>query len=242
MNISITHSWSLTPREAKEVQKQLRGKLILQNTISSQDIRVVAGADVSYHKKQNLLFGAVVYFSFPDLEFIGAEYAFRSVEFPYVPGLLSFREIPVLLEIFSRSTQSFDLLLCDAHGYAHPRHFGLACHLGVLLDKPTIGCAKSRLVGTFQEPGVVKGENTPLIFEDETVGLVVRTCDNVKPVFVSIGHRVDLEMAKRVVLACTNRYRLPEPLRQAHIAVNRYRKNYETRRETQYAGSEEKYI
>ncbi len=145
--------------------------------------------------------------------------ATRRLTFPYVPGLLSFRESPAILAALRKLRRTPDALMCDAHGFAHPRRFGLACHLGVLCDLPTIGCAKSRLVGTHREPGLKHGMRARLTDDGELIGWVLRTQDGVKPVFVSVGHRIDLRTAARVVVACALRYRLPEPTRLADHLV-----------------------
>jgi deoxyribonuclease V len=175
---------------------------------------IVAGVDVSV--KDGRARAAVVLLSYPDLVPLQAVTAERPVSFPYVPGLLTFREGLVTLAALEQLMDQPDVLIFDAQGLAHPRRMGLATHLGVLLDRPTVGCAKSRLCGEYQEPGEQKGSWTPLVDGDEVVGAVVRTRDGVKPVFVSIGHRVDLETAVSLVLNCAPRYRLPETTRWAH--------------------------
>ncbi len=162
---------------------------------------------------------------FPSLEVL-AQFTHRgTVRFPYVPGLLSFREAPLLLDLFRQVKPAPDLVFFDGQGLAHPRKFGLACHLGLFLDRPSIGCAKSRLIGTFEEPGVPAGSHTPLVEADGTrLGAVVRTRERCKPVFVSIGHKIDLETAIRRTLECTAGYRIPEPTRLAHLLVTRMRR------------------
>jgi deoxyribonuclease V len=149
------------------------------------------------------------------------------LRFPYVPGLLSFRESPVLLAVFARLQTEPDLILIDGHGRAHPRLFGIACHIGLLLDKPVIGCAKSLLVGEYQEPGRARGETTPLVFKGERVGMVLRTRDNVKPIFVTQGHRVSLESAIELVSQCLDGYRIPKPTRQADHYVRGLRQAFQ---------------
>jgi deoxyribonuclease V len=187
-------------------------------------LRRVAGADVSYDRGSPVLFAAVVVLdpaSFAVIESAGVESRAR---FPYVPGYLSFREIPPLLEAFAKLAARPDLVVCDGQGRAHPRRFGLASHLGVLLDLPTIGCAKSRLVGEHREPGLSRGASAALRHEGEVIGTVLRTQDGVKPVYVSVGHRVTLAAARRTILALAPRHRLPEPVRAAHAEVNRLRR------------------
>jgi len=186
--------------------------------------RLVAGADVSFDRHCADLFAAVVVLDAASLKVVDhAEVRARAV-FPYVPGFLSFREIPPLLEAFAQLATRPDVLLCDAHGRAHPRRFGLACHLGVLLDLPSVGCAKSRLVGTHREPGRRRGAHVQLRDAGEVIGEVLRTREGVKPVYVSVGHHVSLETCRRLVLTLAPRYRLPEPTRAAHALANRVRR------------------
>jgi deoxyribonuclease V len=208
----ITHPWDVSPAEAREIQRQMRGRVLVQPLDHQPEI--VAGVDVSV--KDGRARAAVVLLSYPDLVPLQAVTAERPVSFPYVPGLLTFREGLVTLAALEQLMDQPDVLIFDAQGLAHPRRMGLATHLGVLLDRPTVGCAKSRLCGEYQEPGEQKGSWSPLVDGDEVVGAVVRTRDGVKPVFVSIGHRVDLETAVSLVLNCAPRYRLPETTRWAH--------------------------
>jgi deoxyribonuclease V len=187
-------------------------------------LRRIAGCDVSFERSLGRVFAAVVLLSWPDLELIETATAGRKQTFPYVPGYLSFREGPVLEAAYSKLGRRPDLLIFDGQGLAHPRRFGLACHLGVLWNLPSIGCAKSRLVGEAAEPGPRKGDWTPLIDGEEVVGSLVRTRDRVKPVWVSPGHRIDHEGAREIILAAATRYRLPEPTRLAHGEVNALRR------------------
>ena len=182
-------------------------------------VRYVAGLDVSPPDARGVVQGAVVVLSYPDLEIADVAIAEQTPAFPYVPGLLSFRETPVLLEALEALTIMPDLLILDAQGYAHPRRFGLACHLGLLVDIPTIGCAKSRLLGRFEDLGDERGSSAPLLDKGDVIGAVVRTRTSVSPVYVSVGHRVSLEAAITFVLTCCGRYRLPEPTRLAHMAA-----------------------
>ncbi len=212
------HRWDLKVKEALELQGQLRSLIGRADTLALDQIRTVAGLDASYvgregETKQGR--AAVVVLSFPDLEVIEQATAVTEVAFPYVPGLLSFRESPVLLAALERLKTQPDVLLFDGQGYAHPRRFGLACHLGLYLDRPAIGCAKSRLVGTYEEPGPNRGDSAPLLDHGEVIGMVVCTKVGTRPVFVSVGYRIDLPTAVAVVLACTRGYRLPEPTRLA---------------------------
>ena len=212
------HRWDISAKEALALQKQLRPLVGQADTLALDQIRTVAGLDVSYvgregETKQGR--AAVVVLSFPDLKVIEQVTAVTEVIFPYVPGLLSFREGPALLAALERLETQPDVLLFDGQGYAHPRRFGLACHLGMYLDRPAIGCAKSRLIGTYAEPGPSQGDSAPLLDHGEVIGMVVRTKARVRPVFVSTGYRIDLQTAVAVVLCCTRGYRLPEPTRLA---------------------------
>ncbi len=218
----LRHSFDLTIPEARALQEQLCSRV--REVELPRRLRRVAGADVSYDRGSPVLFAAVVVLdptTWAVLESAGVEARAR---FPYVPGYLSFREIPPLLEAFARLSERPDLVICDGQGRAHPRRFGLASHLGVYLDLPTIGCAKSRLVGEHREPGPRRGASAQLRHEGEVVGTVLRTQDGVKPVYVSVGHRVTLAAARRGVLALAPRHRLPEPIRAAHAEVNRLRR------------------
>lgn len=209
---AFSHSWDLSPGEARDLQRQLQGRVKVAPSVGQ--LRWVAGVDVSV--KRDKARAAVVVLSFPGLELVEAAVHDQPVSFPYVPGLLAFREGPAVLAALTKLESVPDLLIFDAQGLAHPRRMGLATHLGVLLDLPSIGCAKSRLCGSHTEPGLQKGSWAPLVDGDETIGVVLRTRDHVKPVFVSVGHRVDLEGAVQTVLACCTKYRLPEPTRWAH--------------------------
>ena len=211
----LTHDWDVSTAAAKEIQSRLRPRLLVQPPERVPE--VVAGIDVSVRGGQAR--SAVVLLSLPGLEPIEAVTAERASPFPYVPGLLAFREGPVSLDALAKLRTTFDVLIFDAHGVAHPRRIGLATHLGILLDRPSVGCAKSRLCGTYDEPSEQRGSWSRLRDGDEVIGAVVRTQTGVNPVFVSIGHRVDLASAVSLVLACTPRYRLPETTRWAdHLA------------------------
>ena len=185
-------------------------------------IKYIAGVDVG--RNQTMLFGAVVVLSFPELQILESTWAKVQERLPYIPGYLSFREVPVILRAYKKLKRRPELILVDGQGIAHPRRFGLATHLGVLLDLPTIGCAKSHLWGDYQMPALRRGSFEFLRFNGERIGLVLRTRDGVKPLFVSPGHRVDFEDCRDYVLNSTTRYRIPEPLRQAHrLATERAR-------------------
>lgn len=211
----LAHRWDVTPAEARAIQERLRGRVSRRN--SRRTVRHVAGVDISV--KHDRARAAMVVLSFPDLQLVEVALAEEPVPFPYVPGLLSFREIPSILAAAERLTVDPDLVLVDGQGIAHPRRFGLASHLGVLLDKPTIGCAKTRLIGTHKEPYHESGCYTDLWDKDELIGAVLRTRTNVKPLYISIGHKIELPTALDRVLDCCRGFRLPEPTRMAHQAA-----------------------
>lgn len=222
MKTERTHRFDVGYDEAVAIQEELRREVV--RTGSLRNVRLVSGADVSYAKRAVTMYAAVVVVEWPSGEVVEEVTAERAAEFPYIPGLLSFREMPALLEAFGKLRSRPDVIIYDGHGVAHPRGFGIASHLGVLLDVPTIGCAKSRLVGEHAEPGPDKGAQTPLTLDGKAIGAVVRTRANVKPVFVSVGHRIGLRSAVRLVLDCATRYRLPEPTRLAHVLSNTARR------------------
>ena len=219
MKIHSLHPWNLTPKEAIEIQKQLSARIIRENYV--QSVRCVAGADVAVSKSPALAHAGVVVLSYPDLRIVEQQEAIVELTFPYIPGLLAFRESPALLKAFEKLRHDPDLVMIDGQGLAHPRGFGIACHIGLSLDKPTIGCAKSRLFGKHRPPPMKRGGWTPLTGNcDEVIGAVVRTKDRTNPVYVSVGHKVDLPTAIQYTLGCA-RYRIPEPTRQADIFVGR---------------------
>jgi deoxyribonuclease V len=208
----LSHPWDLAPRAAIALQRTLAARVI--RTGSPQPLRLVAGVDVGVRGARAR--AAVAVLSPPSLDMVDSAVAERAVDFPYVPGLLSFREIPVVLEALDRVAARPDVVLCDGQGIAHPRRCGFASHLGLCADLPTIGVAKSRLIGTHGPVPEEKGAWVPLVQDAEVIGAVLRTRAGVAPIYVSIGHRIDLESAIRCVLACTTRYRLPETTRWAH--------------------------
>ncbi|MCX7816777.1 MAG: deoxyribonuclease V [Syntrophales bacterium] len=223
ISIRHLHEWELDIKKAREIQKQLRSQLILTDENFPQRPCLVAGADVSYSRESEKLYAAVVVLSYEDMKISEEAYASGSVTFPYIPGLLSFREGPILLQAFAKLKEVPDVVLLDGQGIAHPRGLGLASHIGLFLDLPTIGCAKSRLLGECGEVGSNVGDQTPLYYEGQVVGTALRTKKNVKPIYVSPGHRISLTKACQIVLDTCRGYRIPEPLRQAHILVNRLR-------------------
>jgi len=217
------HRWNVTPAKAREIQLELRGRVERNDRLPP--LRRVAGADVAFdlagpggwRRGQGRAFAGVVVYRFPEMKEVERVSAERPLRFPYVPGLLSFREGPALLAAFERLRQAPDLIFCDGQGYAHPRRFGIACHLGVLLDLPAIGVAKSLLVGEYSEPRTSAGSSAPLLDPEsgEVLGAVLRTRQGVQPVFVSQGHRISLERAVELTLAVSDGYRLPRPIRDA---------------------------
>jgi deoxyribonuclease V len=219
LRLAAAHSWDVTPVEARALQASLRTRVEAHDRLDP--LHRVAGVDVAFPRKgrARVARAAAAVLRFPSLEPVETATAVVPVSFPYVPGLLSFREIPAILPALERLSRLPDLLLCDGQGIAHPRRFGLACHLGVLLDRPTIGVAKTRLVGSHAAVPQARGAWTPLEHEGEVVGAVLRTREGVKPVYVSPGHRIDLETAVARVMDCVTRFRLPETTRAAHRAA-----------------------
>ena len=213
MNINPTHPWVKTVTEAKEIQEQLRHQVITQDCLG--EVKYVAGVDIGFEDNFAISKAAVVVLSYPELELIDRAIARIPTAFPYVPGYLSFREIPAILAALPQLTIKPDLILCDGKGLAHPRRLGLASHLGVLLDIPTIGVAKSKFIGEHEEIPLEKGNWKPLIDQDETIGVVLRSRTKVKPIYISIGHKISLPTAINYVMGCLTKYRLPETTRWA---------------------------
>jgi deoxyribonuclease V len=211
----IPHSWDLQPKEAINLQRQLSNKIIRRSCISPKSVLTVAGIDTSY--RGDAACTAVVVVRLRDLQIIEHSAAVKKTNFPYVPGLLTFREGPAILEALGKLKNSPDILIFDGQGIAHPRRFGIACHIGLLVDIPSIGCAKTKLTGSYKEPHSDKGSFSYLTDRAKTVGAVVRTRKAVKPVFVSIGHRVNLRDSIKLVLQCCSKFRLPETIRQADM-------------------------
>ncbi len=228
------HEWNLSYADARRVQAELAGRV--EFVPLAEEPQIIAGLDCAFSGDGKRTFAAAVVLKVTDLhtgpagqpgrfefEQIETVTAQQETRFPYIPGLLSFREAPVCLEAVAKLKEQPDLFMIDGQGVAHPRRLGLASHLGLFLDKPTVGCAKSRLIGKYEEPGSERGAYSLLRDGDETIGAVVRTRSRVKPVFVSVGHKCILEDAIRITLACATRYRIPEPTRLAHQAVSRLR-------------------
>ncbi|HID64043.1 MAG TPA: deoxyribonuclease V [Anaerolineae bacterium] len=212
MKITPLHPWDVSPAEAVTIQQRLRGTVSLETGFAQ--VRTVAGVDVSI--KDDIAKAAVVVLDYPDLTPIDQSTAEQPVQFPYIPGLLAFREGPVVLKALEELVTEPDLFIFDAQGLAHPRRMGLATHIGIIIDRPSIGCAKSRLCGTHHEPGPERGAYTYLRDGNEIIGAVVRSRSKVQPVYVSVGHKIDLEAAISHVLNCCRGYRLPETTRWAH--------------------------
>ena len=227
MRPRIKPRWNLAPRAAMREQERLRERVILTDQFGP--IRYIAGADLAFDPATNVAVAGVIVYRFPELVEVERRWAQRKLRFPYVPGLLSFREGPALLAAFARLRTEPDLILIDGHGRAHPRLFGIASHIGVLLDKPTIGCAKSLLVGEHQEPGREAGSTASLWFKGERVGEVLRTRDGVKPIYVTTGHRVALDSAVELVKRCADGFRIPRPTREADHFVRDLRRSYQER-------------
>ncbi len=220
MQIQHLHDWDLEPSEAIACQKRLAERLIDDEPLDLDAIQYVAGVDVSV--KQNISQAAVVVLTYPDLEPVETVRAQQPTQYPYIPGLLTFREGPVLEEAFQKLQQKPDVFIFDGMGQIHPRKMGIAAHLGLWLDTPTIGCGKNHLVGEYDDPGSEKGEYAPLHYKGDLLGVVLRTRTNVKPVYISVGHRADLQSAIDLVLSVTPRYKLPRPIRLAHKAAGEF--------------------
>ncbi len=213
MHSNVPHSWNVSAQEARQIQRELASRVIRQRDFG--EVRNITGVDLSFPNKETAR-AAVVVLAYPSLEPVTAAVIEQLVMFPYVPGLLAFREAPAALAAFEKLSIEPDVLIVDGEGYAHPRRMGIACHLGIYLDKPTIGCAKSKLVGQYEMPAEEAGSWSELRDRGEVIGAVVRSKANVAPLFVSIGHRVDLQSALEFTLKCVKGYRLPEPTRWAH--------------------------
>jgi deoxyribonuclease V len=221
MRMARRHPWDLTPLQAIALQKRLAARARLAPPARFSEIHAVVGVDVAYSPRTDRCYAAAVALHFPSLSVIEQQSASGPSAYPYVPGLLSFREIPALAAALKKLRTRPDVLLCDGQGLAHMRRFGLASHLGWLYDAPSVGCAKTRLIGRHGEPGPARAQWTNLWHEGEKIGEVVRTRDGVKPLYVSPGYRMNFAVARRLVLACCAGRRLPEPIRLAHQATAR---------------------
>ena len=211
------HSWQVSPAQALDIQRRLAAQVSRSSEVTTP--RFIAGVDISAQKAQGVATGAVVVLNYPELRVVETKVINGKLDFPYVPGLLSFRESPLILAACQGLSLTPDLILVDGQGVAHPRRMGLACHLGLFLNTPTIGCAKSLLCGKYEVPGVEPGSYAEVVDRGETIGVALRTKLRQKPLYVSIGHKVDLQAAIYWVLECCRGYRLPEPTRLAHLAA-----------------------
>lgn len=210
----ISHPWNLSIKEARILQEKLSKKIVLKSRLHFYEIKSIAGIDVSFN---NLAKATIVIMSFPELKVIEYAGVTEKVNFPYIPEFLSFREGPIIISVLKKIKNVPDVFLFDGQGIAHPRRFGIASHIGLIFDITTIGVAKNVLYGKYQEPCFKRGSKSPLVSPDEEIiGYVLRTKDNTKPVFVSCGHRMDLDLATDIVLA-SSKFRIPEPIRKAHI-------------------------
>jgi deoxyribonuclease V len=235
MNYQRLHDWELTRAEAVALQNQLRGQVRIQPL--DREVRLIAGCDISFNRFSEVVYAGIVVLRLPELEIVTNATVVTRARFPYVPGLLSFRETPALLEAWEKLDTAPDAVMLDGHGLAHPRRFGIACHFGLLTGLPALGCGKTVLVGKYDEPGERAGSHAPMTHKGDTVGAAVRTKDRIAPVYISPGHLIDLpgaiELALRSVkgyqagdplLPSKSKYRIPEPTRQAHLLVNELRR------------------
>ena len=220
MHIHRRHPWNVTPKEAIALQQNLRSDVIADRPIDLAAVRLVAGVDVSV--KNNVSQAAVVVVTFPDFRPVETVLASRPTPFPYVPGLLSFREGPVLEEAFEKLQAEPDVFIFDGQGLAHPRRIGIASHMGLWLDRPTIGCGKTRLCGQHGPLPPERGASSPLIDDGEVIGAAVRTRTGTNPMFISPGHLADIPSAVELVLRCAPKFRIPEPIRRAHNAAGAF--------------------
>jgi len=211
------HNWSVTPRLAITIQNKLATLVVSEKTTG--EFHIAAGVDAAFTSDKQSCIGGVVLWNIIKQTVLEQHIALLPLRFPYISGLLSFREAPAIIGALRKLTLTPDVLICDGQGIAHQRGFGIACHLGVLTGLPSVGCAKSRLVGCYREPGADRGAISPLIHRNQRVGSVVRTKAHVKPVYVSVGHKLDLEAAERLILSCSVDYRLPEAIRLADQLV-----------------------
>ncbi|MFH0768566.1 MAG: deoxyribonuclease V [Chloroflexota bacterium] len=217
VKVKKLHSWGLSVAEAMEIQRRLAAEVSKNGEVTVP--RFIAGVDISVGKAKGVTTGAVVVLSYPELRVVETKVVIGELDFPYIPGLLSFRESPLTLAACERLSITPDLVMVDGQGIAHPRRFGFASHLGLFLDTPTIGCAKSLLCGSYEMPAAELGSYTEIIDGGEVIGVALRTKPGVKPVYVSVGHRIDLANAIHWVLGCCRGYRLPEPTRLAHLVA-----------------------
>lgn len=212
----------ISTQEAKQQQEKLRKQINIRP--ASQPIETVAGADLSYDKSSESVYAGIVMLNYPGLNVLASSAVTTKVDFPYIPGLLAYRELPPLREAWEQLKIKPDVLIMDGHGIAHPRRMGIATHFGIVMDQPAIGCAKNLLTGEFEEPGMEKGDHSFISEEGERIGMVLRSRTKVKPIFISPGHKVSFRDTKSIVMQCLTKYKLPETTRKAHALVNRLRR------------------
>ena len=215
------HSWDLNAQQAVALQKELAAQIVIEKP--TRKIETIAGADISFNKFSEVIYAAIVVLRLDTLETIATSGVVTTAKFPYVPGLLSFREMPALIEAWEKLEIEPDAIVMDGHGTAHPRGMGIACHTGLVFERPAIGCGKSVLVGKFDEPDERRGSWSPMLFKNRTIGAALRTKNRVSPVYVSPGHMMDLPTAIDLMLRCDGGYRIPEATRRAHLTVNEMR-------------------
>jgi deoxyribonuclease V len=225
MHVRQTHPWDVTPKEAIAIQRRLAGEVRLEENPALASLHSVAGVDVGFEEEGRITRAAIAVLDHPGLQLVEHVVVRVPTSFPYIPGLLSFRELPAVLQAVERLRQTPQVFLCDGQGIAHPRRLGIASHLGVLLDRPTIGVAKTRLVGTYEEPGEERGAWSCLMDHGECIGAVLRSRSGVKPIYISPGHKLSLRQSIAITMACSGRYKLPETTRWAHRLASdkRYR-------------------
>ncbi|WP_276132977.1 deoxyribonuclease V [Polluticoccus soli] len=221
MPVDYSH---VSPSEAISIQKEIRNQVNLVPL--DREIKTIAGADISFNKHSDTVYAGIIVLSYPELEIIESATTVFKTTFPYVPGLLAFREVPALQQVWQQLNHKPDALILDGHGIAHPRRVGVASHFGILEGVVTIGCAKSLLAGSFKMPENVPFSTSPMVHREETIGTALRTKVNCKPVFISPGHLITLDESVDIVKHCTRRYRIPEPTRLAHLLVNKVRKEH----------------
>ncbi len=231
MKFTRLHSWTTDIREAARIQDSLCH--FVEQKTTKRDFQLVAGADVAYSKRDDAMFACVVVMRFPELVTVDKVKAQSVANFPYHPGFFAFREGPVLIKAIQRLQVTPDVIMFDANGVAHEKGIGMASHLGLMLDIASIGCAKKLLIGEHEEPDNVINARTPLLYDGREIGAVVRTRVDVKPLYISVGHKIDLETAVELVTATARGYRLPEPMRVAHILSGKMKRAYDGRRQTQ---------
>lgn len=218
MDYKELHRWDVSATEAIQIQNSLRSEVRIEKL--TKEVKYIAGADISFEKFSNIVYAGFVVIKVKTLKVVASSSVITEAKFPYIPGLFSFRELPPLLEAWKKLEVEPDVVILDGQGIAHPRRFGIASHMGLLIDRPTIGCAKSILVGKYHDLAPTAGSTAPLKDKGEQVGVALRTKNKVNPVFVSVGHLIDLEDAIKVVMSTVLNYRIPAPTREAHLMVN----------------------